>query len=155
MSVTLKDFRPAELIFDEKETREILAFFFSSRADIANSMSIDDQVKSFAQALLLEAVDASYTLGFVQALTSSITRPNLTISKLLKKFGKKAAKNWFKHATARDLLNIKIYEIVRRDIEWSFGRVFIMYSNGIAMRSHVKIGFIASRPLLKSNMAWG
>lgn len=150
--VTLTNFTPSQLIFDEQETREILLFIFSSKSSIARSMKIDNQTKSFAQALLLEAVDASYSLGFVEALTSAIARPNVTISKILKKFGQKAAKHWFRHARAADLLKIEIYEIVRRDLEWSFGRIFLMYNEGLAMHSKYKQGWIAVRSIQKKNL---
>jgi hypothetical protein len=132
--VTLREFRSSELIFDERETRAILAFIFNTKISVVGSMAIDDRVRSFAQGLLLEAVDASYSLGFVQALTGSIAMPAASLTVILNKFGKKAAHHWFQHASGQDLLRIRIYEIVRRDLAWSFGRVLLMYANGTAMR---------------------
>jgi DNA-binding protein Fis len=155
MAITLRDFATIELIFDIDETRAILGFFFASKAAVVGSMVVSDQVRSFAQALLLEAVDASYSLGYVEALTSSVSRPNATLTKMLKKFGKKALKHWFKHARQKDLSDIKIYEVVRKDIEWSFGRVFLMHADGIAMHTPVKMGFVAAKPARNAGVVWG
>lgn len=152
--VTLREFKPHELLFDAIETRVILKFIFESKAGVADSMEVDDRVRSFAQALLLEAVDASYAMGFIEALTSSLLNPRPSISRILRKFGTKAAKHWFKHATADDLHDIRIYEIIRRDLEWSFGRLFLMHATGTSARFTPRTGRVASVPGAHGNLAW-
>ena len=62
----------------------------------------------------LEAVDASYALGFIHALFGGVFNPGAGAKKVFMKFARKALKHWFKHASAKDLMNIKIYDIVRR-----------------------------------------
>lgn len=63
-------------------------------------------------------IDASYALGYVdalvQGLVSAITpidraRP---IRRFIREFAKEASLHWFEHATAQDLLTVKIYETV-------------------------------------------
>lgn len=152
--VTLREFRPHELLFDAEETRAILKFIFEPKAAMVNSMNIDDRVRSFAQALLLEAVDASFAMGFIEAMTSSLLNPRPSISRILRKFGEKAARHWFKYATADDLRHIRIYEIIRRDLDWSFGRLFLMHATGTAARSAPRTGWVASAPDSASNLAW-
>lgn len=139
----LRKFQPNELIFDVNETKEILRFIFKSKTHIVDKMIVDDRVKSFAQGLLLEAVDASYALGFIHALLGSVMNPGVNAKKVITKFGRKALKHWFKHAKADDLMNIKIYETVRRELDWAFGRVLIMHSNGTVMNSTIHTGCIA------------
>lgn len=148
---TLREFQFSELIFDTQETKLILGFIFKSKISIVNSLTVDESLRSFAQALLLEAVDASYALGFIQALTGSLTTPTPTVRKIIKKFAQKSLKHWFKHATSNHLLDIKIYEIVRRDLEWSFGRVFLM--SGTAMRSKIRTTTIAYNPTTLASIA--
>lgn len=153
-SVTLRQFKPHELLFDTHEAGATLKFIFESKAGMADSMSIDTRVRSFAQALLLEAVDASYAMGFIEAMTSSLLSPRPSISRILRKFGKKASKHWFKHATAADLRDIRIYEIVRNELEWSFGRLFLMHATGTAARFAPWTGRVASAPDAVNNLAW-
>jgi len=140
--IHLRKFKTEELIFDEKETIIILKFIFSNRKTLVEGMTINDRVREFAQGLLIEAVDASYALGFVEALFRATANPGAGTKKILTKFGKKALKNWFKHATPKDLMQVKIYEIVRKQLEYNFGRVLILHSNGTAMNEINNAAFI-------------
>jgi len=141
--IHLRKFKVDELIFDEEETVIILKFIFSNRKTQIEGMTINDRVREFAQGLLIEAVDASYALGFVEALFRATSNPGAGAKKILKKFGKKALKNWFKHATPKDLMQVKIYEVVRKQLEYSFGRILLMYSNGTAMNEIKNASFVA------------
>lgn len=118
--IYLKHFKKDELVFDELETRQILIFFFPSEPQFIESMPVDDKVREFAQGLLLEAIDTSYEVGFVEALFRSVANPSQGMKKIIKKFAKKSLKHWFKHATHRDLMHPKIYDFVRSE----FGRRF-------------------------------
>lgn len=130
--VTLKKFSNSELLFNDEETRTVLRFFFKSHHNIINNLTISDKVREFSQALLVEAVDASYAMGFVEAIFKAITKPSDGIKVILKKFVKKSIKHWFKHAKEDDLLKIEIYEIVRNRIALNFGRYLIMIASGLA-----------------------
>jgi len=130
--VTLKTFTSSELIFDTDETKAILKFFFKSQHNLINTLNVTDNIRSFAQALLIEAIDATYAMGFVEAIFKSSSNPGAGIKKLLKKFTKKATEHWFKHASEKDLLNIEVYEIIRSRISLNFGRYLIMLASGLA-----------------------
>jgi len=131
--VNLRKFNESELIFDEIETKIILKFFFTSSRSQITSMTVTKRVREFAQGLLLEAVDASYAMGFIEALFRSSANPGAGPLKVIKKFGKKAVKHWFKHASEGDLLDVKIYEIVRWQLERNFRTDMLAYISGIAM----------------------
>ncbi|WP_131198661.1 hypothetical protein [Phytopseudomonas dryadis] len=62
----------------------------------------------------------SYTMGYVDALVSTLFHGGPNANKLIKGFGKKAAKHWFKNATATDLMDAKIYNTVRSEISRRF-----------------------------------
>lgn len=129
----LRKFKEEELFFDEEETRIILKFIFKRRDAYIDKLNIDDRLRGFAQGLLIEAVDASYALGFVDALFRSTINPTAGAKKILIKFGKKSFKHWFKHASAKDMMHIKIYERVREQIESKFVRILIMHANGTVL----------------------
>jgi len=131
--VNLRKFKESELIFDDEETKIILKFFFTTMHSQISVMQVTKRVREFAQGLLLEAVDASYSLGFIDALFGSSINPGAGAMKVIKKFAKKAFKHWFKHANEDDLLKIKIYDIVRQRIESNFGTIMQMYISGAAM----------------------
>lgn len=109
----LRQFKSDELLFDEEEARIILKFIFKTADhELIDSLSMNDRLKGFAQGLLVEAIDASYGVGFVEAVFRSTVNPTKGAIKVLKGFGKKASKHWFKHATVNDLQDVKVYEFV-------------------------------------------
>lgn len=76
---------------------------------------------AFAQALFLEAIDASYAYGFVHIVFDVFyMKPPTDIEGMLKEFVRKAAKQWFDHATGRDLSNPKIYSFVKTTLVSNF-----------------------------------
>lgn len=133
--VTLRKFSPDELLFNEDETRQILKFFFKSQQQTIKQLTVNDTVREFAQGLLVEAIDASNAMGYVQALFKSVANPTAGAKKVITKFAKKASKNWFKHAKPKDLLNVEIYETVRSRLEINFGRYLAMLAAGVAKKS--------------------
>lgn len=139
----LRKFDRSELVFNKEETINILKFIFKKQHENIDSLNITDSVREFAQGLLLEAVDTSYEFGFIDSLFRAVTNPRSGIKKVLAKFGKKSMKHWFKYANSQDLMSIKIYERVRQQLEWSFGRVLILHVNGIAKLEEHYFGVLA------------
>ncbi|MGP9825258.1 hypothetical protein ACT048_12315 [Ectopseudomonas khazarica] len=132
-TVTLREFSSDELIFDEEETKVILKFIFKTRAQSIDNTVINNSVRSFAQALLLEAIDESYSLGYIEALFRSTMHPGASVKSVLTKFGKKAAKHWFKKAKTQNLNDIMIYDRVRDRLAQSFVSQLLMYSGGASI----------------------
>lgn len=117
----LRRFKSEDLLFNEEETRAILKFIFKpSDHDTIESLPMNDRVRAFAQGLLVEAIDASYAVGYVRGLFETTANPSKGALKIIKAFGKKAAKHWFKHASVHDLRNVKIYDFVRDSLARSF-----------------------------------
>ncbi len=153
--INLRKFKKEELIFDDEETKVILRFIFKNRHNFINTLAINDKIREFAQGLLLEAVDASYALGFVHSLFGGAFNPGVAAKKVFMKFSRKALKHWFKHASAKDLINIKIYNAVRQALEAGFTSRLSMYANGTAMNEVENSGFVAYASNKKRNMVWG
>ncbi|MCP3874192.1 MAG: hypothetical protein GY699_13675 [Desulfobacteraceae bacterium] len=143
--VHLMKFKPEELIFDEGETKDVLTFFYPNQGAFIGKAVINDDVRGFAQALMVEAVDASYALGYVKIVFDVFyMKPPVKFGKALAKFGKKAAPHWFKHATATDLTNAKIYDSVRGSIARNFRSDFeYITSGGSAMNNKRMVAVIA------------
>ncbi len=95
-AIYLRSFTTDELVLDESETRQALKFFFPIESTNIDAMVVTDSTRNFAQGLLVAGIDASYTMGYVDALVSTIFRIGPNAGKLIKGFGKKAAKHWFK-----------------------------------------------------------
>lgn len=131
----LRQFKPEELLFDEAETRTVLKFIFAP-ADHAliDSLPMTDALREFAQGLLVEAIDASYAVGFVRALHEVTANPTKTARQILKEFGKKALLLWFEHATVHDLQDVKIYEFVLAEIARRFRTRLPEYAAGLRKR---------------------
>jgi hypothetical protein len=84
--IAVPDMADSELVFNDDETRQILKFFYpASAAGIAN-MTVTNDTRRFAQTLLIAAIDASYAMGYIQALGRTVVHPGSGIKSL--------AKNW-------------------------------------------------------------
>lgn len=93
----LRQFKPEELLFNEDETRIVLKFIFApTDHELIDSLPMSDALREFAQGLLVEAIDASYAVGFVKAIQESAANPTKGAREILKSFAKKAAIHWFK-----------------------------------------------------------
>ena len=151
-SVMLKQFSHSELILSEEETKEVLKFIFKGFVGEGqiDKLRITDTVRGFAQGLLIEAIDASYALGFVEAIFSASANPTAGAKKVLKSFGKKALKHWFKHATAENLMEVKIYEIVRNVLARNFKTELQLMINGLAQAKKRYIAYIDYDALVAS-----
>lgn len=119
ITATLRHFSSNELLFDQQQTFTILRYFGLEPG--IQAASLTDEDRSFAQALLLEAVDASYEMGYVNIVFDVFyMKPAISFAKvrdMAKEFLEKAAEHWFEHATKEDLRDPKIYENVRVRIQ--------------------------------------
>lgn len=117
----LKTFNSAELLLSHDDARVVLRFLFEPVDHaVIETLPSTDHVRGFAQGLLVEAIDASYALGYVEALLRSLARPPGGALAIIKRFGRNAARHWFRHATTLDLLEARIYEAVRRELARRF-----------------------------------
>ena len=64
--IYLKHFQKDEIVISTEDARKILIFFFGNNVPPVEQLT--DQDIAFAQALLLEAVDKSYAMGYVNAI---------------------------------------------------------------------------------------
>lgn len=126
-SIHLPELDASQLLFDERETREILRFFWPGRTKEINSLStIDDEVRKFAQGLLIAAIDSSYAMGLVHILFDVLRngRPGFAGLKTMgRKLATRYVSHWWKHTRPNDLMNVQIYETVRAAIERNFKSV--------------------------------
>ncbi|MDR2853606.1 MAG: hypothetical protein LBV61_11235 [Burkholderiaceae bacterium] len=123
--IQLRDFTEAELIFDEQETKEILKFFFQADRELIGSTQITNELRNFAQGLLVAAVDASYAMGWIELTFRWATNPGQGLKKALRKLASQAARYWFKHLKQdQSLADAKIYESVREQLARNFRSPF-------------------------------
>lgn len=118
----LRHFTSDEITVDQEQAFRLLKFFWLEPGVVPGSLTIDD--RAFAQGLLLEAIDRSYAMGYVETIFKHFFMKVPTnfkdVEEIVKSFAKAAVKQWFKHATGKDLEDPKIYESVRATIANSF-----------------------------------
>lgn len=129
---TLRSFSESELLFDEQETKDILKFFFPPLQQQIDAATVTIELRNFAQGLLVEAIDATYALGYVEILLKAYFNPGASMKKALTKIGKKATAHWFKHATQHDLLHARISSRVRDQLTINFKSYLTLLLAGIA-----------------------
>jgi hypothetical protein len=124
--IYLRHFQKNEINLNPNDARKVLVFFFSNNVVPVEQLSDSDV--EFAQALLLEAIDKSYAMGYVHAIYDAfygkIPGDADAVKDMLKDFVKAAARNWFDHATGKDLNDPKIYSSVRAMIAANFRSVW-------------------------------
>jgi hypothetical protein len=119
-------FKESEIVITIDETRTVLSFFFSDVPKLPN-----DEDRGFAQALLVEALDATYKVGFLEDLVRSLLKLPQGGVAVLKSFAKKAAVRWFKYASMKDIMeDPKIYEFVKTNIVRNFRSVWAIRMAG-------------------------
>jgi len=145
----------SELVFDATETREILRFFWPSDASSIARMTISNDVRRFAQALLIVAVDASYAIGFLDILVNVLFRrkPGASIRSLVRKLTRRYVRHWWKHATADDLREAKIYDTVRATIALKQRHQFELFRNGLAATGRPR-ATLAFSSHTSTNLVW-
>jgi hypothetical protein len=122
------DISDVQLVFGEDETRRILVFFWPYLSSKINALNIDTEVRRFAQSILIAAIDASYAMGFVHKLFTTITNPRGGLKAMGKKLARSYVKHWWKHTKQTDLQDARIYETVRNAVAGAYGpqiRMFI------------------------------
>ncbi|MFO7787986.1 MAG: hypothetical protein R6W87_09500 [Halospina sp.] len=114
-TLSLPDIPDSKVVLNEREAREVLAFFWPSKKPVIKTATMTMDLRRYAQALLVVAIDGSYLLGFVHILFNVVFRrkPGTSIRKLITKVTRKSTKHWWKHATEDDLEDPRIYETVR------------------------------------------
>ena len=115
MAMELQRFGPDHLFLTQDDAFSVIRFFWRD-ASVSPGV-LTDEDRQFAQGLLLEAIDASYAMGYVEIIFRTFfgkVAPTFKdLRSMVKSFCKKALKHWFKHATQQDLADPKIYESVR------------------------------------------
>jgi len=153
--VFLRSFKSSELIFDDDETKEVLKFFFIHDHELIDGLVVNDKIRGFAQGILVEAVDATYAIGFVEIVHKTFNlQPPVRMRKILAKFGRRAAVYWFKNAKATDLINVRIYNIVRTVIGSNFRKTFQAIANDLVMKRPIGVVLAYTNPLSDS-IVWG
>ena len=122
MSEKLQHFKPDELLLTRMEAWQVLVWFFGGNAGTVPSWLTDDD-RSFAQALLVEAIDASASVGIFRRIWESTVMPPMTIKSLLFKIAKAGGKilwDRLHHCKVKDFAKAKIYNMVKNDLTRNF-----------------------------------
>lgn len=125
MPISLKKFSESEIYISKHDAWTILTFFWPA-AQLTQG-ELTEQDINFSQGLLVEAIDASYKMGYVHLLYDSfygkVPGSFTEIGKICKSFVKKAAKHWFKHLGRKKLSEAEIYVAVRNQLAANFRSV--------------------------------
>jgi hypothetical protein len=125
MPADLRKFSENEIYISKHQAWTVLTFFWPASLFIEGDLT--DQDINFAQGILLEAIDASYKMGYVHILFDTfygkVPGSFTEIGKLTKSFAMKAVKHWFKHIGQKRLEDAEIYVAVRNVIAANFRSV--------------------------------
>lgn len=137
--ITVPDIQYANLIYNEEETRTILKYFWPTRSSEIDGLTISNDIRAFAQMVLIVAIDSSYAMGYIDllfdAVAQRIRRPNGDVVNLARRLARNYVHHWWHHATQRDLENARIYHAVRNGVAYQLGpQMNDILATGIALR---------------------
>lgn len=121
--VQLRSFSEEELLFDDQETKAVLQFFFPTEAGQIAAATITKEHRNLAQGLLVEAIDASYGMGWIEQVFRWSVNPGSGVKSAMTKLARRAVKQWFKHLKDQNLIEARIYERVRDQLCRNFRSV--------------------------------
>jgi hypothetical protein len=108
----LRKFSGPEIVLNQQQAWQVLVFFFGGNAGAVPGWLTDND-RSFAQALLVEAVDASYQISWIQTLMTSALTPNPSITGILAHLALKAGRDWLQSRNPANFKDAKIYKMVK------------------------------------------
>lgn len=155
VSLSLPIISDNNVVLSDQETRDVFAFFWPQRKSAIENMPVNINVRRYAQALLIVAIDASYLIGFIEKLVDVILRrkPGASIQVLVRKLTQKYVKHCWKHATQANLSDAKVYDTVRQVIALKQKSRFEMMLAGIAAIPSVLPSFDVPA-LTAGNIVW-
>lgn len=109
---TVPDIPDAELVLSEDETRAVLKTFWPQRAAEIDTLPIASGARRLAQTALIAAIDASYAMGYIEAVFRSYMHPASSVQGAIRKVAKATAKHYWKHAKGKDMTDAKVYDAV-------------------------------------------
>jgi hypothetical protein len=108
-------YKTGDVFISNDEAWYILVWFFGGNAgSMPSTLTYND--KSFAQALIFEAIGASKKIAFIESLWKKTIKPPASILKFLKSIARMAAKELWKYLSPADLEDPKIYQMVKDEI---------------------------------------
>ncbi|MBZ5701863.1 MAG: hypothetical protein LAN84_08445 [Acidobacteriia bacterium] len=127
---SLKHFAPSELTLSPEETLAVYRFFWPD-LNFSGLGALTDKDREFAQALLVEAIDASCTMGVVEDIYNrffmKIPGSFKDIAKSAMKIAARAiAARWFGRCRLTDPGQARIYESIRRTLALKFKTVIVL-----------------------------
>jgi hypothetical protein len=125
---TLRHFAESEICLTEHQAIEILDMFNFKAAGI--TLTVTD--REFAQALLVEALDASYQLGWIRQVFGTLYKPTLSVLSIIKKFILVAAQHWFV-SNFNNRTSINLYQIIVDRLAVNFRSVWAMRLNDLPL----------------------
>ncbi len=109
--MSLKKFDSSELFLTQQSAWIVLQYFFGGNSGLSPG-ELTDNDRSFAQALLIEAIDKSEDMSWIESIFSSAMSLDPSVKDILKDLAKHAVKTWFHKADPSDLASATIYQSV-------------------------------------------
>ncbi len=125
----LLHFSENELYLDDMQASKVLDFFGFSTTGTMITM----RDREFAQALLVEAIDASRSMWYIEILRDSACKPGSSVQSIMTAFAQKSLMRWFKSKVSAKGAKVVIYESVKNTIRWKAGSIWRLRQNELEM----------------------
>ncbi len=131
--------------------------FFSPEATQIASAVITKEHRNLAQGLLVEAIDESCGMGWVEQIFRWSANPGSGVKSAMTKLARRAAKQWFKNLKDENLIEARIYERVRDQLCRNFRSVLIwsLIVRGEPARRTTALAYVNYGTVRANERVWG
>jgi hypothetical protein len=113
--MSLIHFSPTEIVLSDQQCWEVLVFFFGGNAAVpVTALTSND--KSFAQAMLIEAIDKSYAMSWIEAVFREAMSLTPSIRNIIGALARHAVRTWLNEIPLEEIENQQIYISVKNTL---------------------------------------
>ncbi len=116
----LRKFTVNELKYTKDEAKQILTYFFG-QFDLSSGSFTNEDIE-FAQGLMVEAIDASNKMSYVEGIFRASAGPGSSITSLAAKLVRHSLASWWNNKKRED--KVEIYDIVKNQLKANFRTVW-------------------------------
>jgi hypothetical protein len=119
---TLQKYRTAIIVISAEDAHRVLSVFFPN--SVPAVQSLDDNDRRFAQALIVEAAEASAEIGMLKSLWLKASNPAVKPMALFKTVAKAVLRYMGRPKSVQGAVDSPQYGMVINTIAWKWGRVW-------------------------------
>lgn len=111
--ISVPDIADHDLVYGERETRQILKLFWPHQGGRIDRVAITTDARCLAQTALVAAIDASQAMGYIEGSLRALLSQDHCMRALGRRLAQRYMAHWWRHTSRRDLMDAHVHDAVR------------------------------------------